>query len=95
MSSTYRETFDKLPISTKISNTENIYKKVCLSDFFFIHHKTWFFDTVRIWFFDMVDRQGKTNCKCSGRVTKIKGTTKQSNSLENVCGITMDTTDNR
>ena len=95
MSSTYRETFDKLPISTKISNTKNTYKKVCLSDFLCFHHKTWFFDTVRIWFFDMVDRQGKTNCKCSGRVTKIKGTTKQSNSLENVCGITMDTTDNR
>lgn len=74
MSSTYRETFDKLPISTKISNTKNTYKKVCLSDFLCFHHKTWFFDTVRIWFFDMVDRQGKTNCKCSGRVTKIKGT---------------------
>lgn len=95
MSSTYRETFDKLPISTKISNTKNTYKKVCLSDFLCFHHKTWFFDTVRIWFFDMLDRQGKTNCKCSGRVTKIKGTTKLSNSLENVCGITMDTTDNR
>ena len=59
MSSTYRKTFDKLPISTKISNTKNTYKKVCLSDFFFIRHKTWFFDTVRIWFFDMIDRQGK------------------------------------
>lgn len=47
----------------KISNTKNIYKKVCLSDFLCFHHKTWFFDTVRIWFFDMVDRQGKTNRK--------------------------------
>lgn len=65
MSSTYRETFDKLPISIKISNINNTYKKVCLSDFFFIHHKTWFFDTVRIWFFDMVDRQGKLIANCA------------------------------
>lgn len=43
----------------KISNTENTYKKVCLSDSFFIHHKTWFFDADRTWFFDMIDRQGK------------------------------------
>lgn len=43
----------------KMNNTINTYKKVCLSDFFFIHHKTWFFDTVRTWFFDMLDRQGK------------------------------------
>ena len=85
----------KVKSFNQISNTKNTYKKVCLSDFLFIHHKTWFFDTVRTWFFDMVDRQGKTNRKCSSRVTKIKGTTKQSNSLENVCGITMDTTDNR
>ena len=96
MSSTYRETFDKLPISTKISNTENTYKKVCLSDFFFIHHKTWFFDTVRTWFFDMLGRQGKTNCKLSGRVIKIKGiTARRVIPLKIVCGITMYTTDNR
>ena len=57
----------KVKSFNQISNTKNTYKKVCLSDFFFIHHKTWFFDTVRIWFFDtsrswffdMVDRQGK------------------------------------
>ena len=96
MSSTYRETFDKLPISTKISNTENTYKKVCLSDFFFIHHKTWFFDTVRTWFFDMIGRQGKINFKHSSRVTKIKGTTESRViPLKIVCGIMMDTTDNR
>ena len=39
MSSTYRETFDKLPISTKISNIDNTYKKVCLSDFFLLFAK--------------------------------------------------------
>ena len=59
MSTTYRETFDKLSISINISNTKNTYEKVCLSDFFFYHHKTWFFDTFRTWFFDMIDRQGK------------------------------------
>lgn len=67
----------------KISNTKNTYKKVCLSDSFSIHHKTWFFDTVRIWFFDadrtwffdMIGWQGKINFKHSSRVTKIKGTT--------------------
>lgn len=59
----------------KISNINNTYKKVCLSDSFFIRHKTWFFDTVRIWFFDMIGRQGKINFKHSSRVTKIKGTT--------------------
>lgn len=96
MSNTYRETFDKLPISTKISNTKNTYKKVCLSDVHFIHHKTWFFDTARSWFFDMVGWQGKTNCKWSSRVTKIKGTTaSRVIPLKIVCGITMDTTDNR
>ena len=96
MSSTYRETFDKLPISTKISNTENTYKKVCLSDFFFIHHKTWFFDTVRTWFFDMIGRQGKLTANSASRVTKIKGTTaRRVIPLKNVCGITIDTTDNR
>ena len=79
----------------KMNNSINTYKKVCLSDFLCFHHKIWFFDTSRSWFFDMVDRQGRTNCKWSSRVTKIKGTTKRSNSLENVCGITMDTTDNR
>ena len=80
----------------KTNNSINTYKKVCLSDFFFIHHKTWFFDTVRTWFFDMIGRQGKTNCKLSSRVTKIKGTTAiRVIPLKNVCGITMDTTDNR
>lgn len=59
MSTTYRKTFDKLSISINISNIKNTYKKVCLSDSFFTHHKTWFFDTVRTWFFDMIDRQGK------------------------------------
>ena len=59
MSRTYRETFNKLPISTKISNIKNTYKKVCLSDSFSIHHKTWFFDTDRTWFFDMIGCQGK------------------------------------
>lgn len=80
-------------------NKLNAYKKVCLSDFHFIHHKTWFFDTARSWFFDMVGWQGKTNCKLSSRVTKIKGIFCSWNRrvipLKIVCGITMDTTDNR
>ena len=95
-SSSDRETFDKLPISTKISNTENTYKKVCLSDFFFIHHKTWFFDTVRTWFFDMIGRQVKIIANSASRVTKIKGTTaSRVIPLKIVCDITTDTTDNR
>ena len=86
----------KVKSFNQISNTKNTYKKVCLSDFLFIHHKNWFYDTVRIWFFDMLDHQGKTNRKWSGRVTKIKGiTTNRVIPLKNVCGITMDTTDNR
>ena len=86
----------KVKSFNQTSNTENTYKKVCLSDFFFIHHKTWFFDTVRIWFFDMVGRKGKSNFKRSSRVTKIKGTTvNRVIPLKNVCGVTMDTTDNR
>lgn len=43
----------------KISNINNTYKKVCLSDSFFIRHKTWFFDTVRTWFFDMIADKAK------------------------------------
>lgn len=75
-------------------NKLNTYKKVCLSDVHFIHHKTWFFDTDRSWFFDMVDWQGKTNCKWSIRVIKIKGiTANRVIPLKIVCGITMDTTD--
>lgn len=62
----------KVKSFNQISNTKNTYKKVCLSDFLCFHHKTWFFDTVRTWFFDMVDRQGKTNRKCSVRVTKSR-----------------------